>query len=1211
MDPATERMLARARARRQKLDAQLKDLGLETSSKRAPLQESNTQFVKVTTEVEVVLNTSDSIQKVNVSPTKVELHNSGEKENLVTPSGEKVSLLDLSRRQNEVVSPKDKSSHVSTSESSPKERNIRSQLKRLGALYSDEQISSPIHRTENKFAVEAEVPVKTTKPVARVARLAALADNIKLWEDDLSHPVFNIKGCSYNVEQGNVSVPKQEESESVGKKDDFVAQKMGQDMQDKTPIKKKEVQASDQTKLSNSCISKNVSPKKMVWDEKVLQLLDNVNEASSSRAKGPQKTTVKTFTRKNEVVECNEKQEFLSSEHIIGITQLVEDSSVPPIKKCTVEKPADVCNSPKFAVSSSPTKGLSSPVKLPPGSPKAGSVLEKASMFESSSPTKKTKDPAELPLSERMAFFERNKGQALIPKAAFSMAVPAKYLESGNTKSSRSPEKVKILKINEDQKADSSICNKVLSCREMFEKGISHEVKDRVASEQVSRQNELEMLRNRWNKNKTLATEAEGTKKCFPDPVHQKVAPPPPPPLPPSDLYPAKTCALPQITHMIPKCPNDKSPTKNMHQQSPRKLSPMVNERSEVCKIRKIKVSPPKPGHLYPCLSDIEATTTEAESEIGDETERDSASSVAYDSDDGNTSFGREILQAAGIKNKNSVNENKYANYMDSSNSDLSESAVLSDIGGCIDEALKGYDSSSESDNEGPTPPKKGREYLHSPQRGIRSKQSPNSKPSQSFKYTAGSSVDSSPSKSPEKYHRSEMPLENNQETPLMHSVSFYRKQQNLAVKNTPMRQIVRPPETVVKMESEPVPQINEEEAIRMKITELLEEVSKQQIVISQASQALNLCMATVEFSESAEQVEGERLLLLATHKRQAALHEVQRLKVEGTLKPISEADPNASFNRGSLMITNICLSMKKDCIRRLPSEETCYHFMCLVRSQDQVLGTQVLAGIPQNLKEGCNLVWNTPLRLVNLYSDFKVTLEVYSLQTKREILPHNVKYHIGGKKDTSKSWLTPKKQKQESLLVMPTVNSPAGPSAVRSPEFRMAGYVVFSLKEISRNHFTLNKVSYSSPLEGSIQLKMKSELSIDVCERGFLTMFEDVSGFGAWHRRWFVLKGSILAYWKYPDDERKIPIGQMDLDTCSTTYVNLVSRDICARPNTFLLETVRPAQPDDKDSLVMITAGDTTTIRVLLSADTKEERLLWCAQINKALSLIRAWGSK
>lgn len=65
-------------------------------------------------------------------------------------------------------------------------------------------------------------------------------------------------------------------------------------------------------------------------------------------------------------------------------------------------------------------------------------------------------------------------------------------------------------------------------------------------------------------------------------------------------------------------------------------------------------------------------------------------------------------------------------------------------------------------------------------------------------------------------------------------------------------------------------------------------------------------------------------------------------------------------------------------------------------------------------------------------------------------------------------------------------------------------------------------QVAHKSPLEGSLHVVMHSELSMDLTQRGFLSMFEDISGFGAWHRRWFVLKGSTLSYWKYPDEEKK-----------------------------------------------------------------------------------------
>lgn len=88
-------------------------------------------------------------------------------------------------------------------------------------------------------------------------------------------------------------------------------------------------------------------------------------------------------------------------------------------------------------------------------------------------------------------------------------------------------------------------------------------------------------------------------------------------------------------------------------------------------------------------------------------------------------------------------------------------------------------------------------------------------------------------------------------------------------------------------------------------------------------------------------------------------------------------------------------------------------------------------------------------------------------------------------------------------------------------------------------------------PLEGHIHLKLQCDVGSRVEERGFLvsvtllctcvrlcvdvlmknifsvlqTMFEDVSGFGAWHRRWCVLTGYYISYWTYPDDEkRKVP---------------------------------------------------------------------------------------
>lgn len=65
-----------------------------------------------------------------------------------------------------------------------------------------------------------------------------------------------------------------------------------------------------------------------------------------------------------------------------------------------------------------------------------GSVLSKASIFESKNSSLRTKDPAEMSLTERKALFERNKGEALIPKAPLTMSVPTKMLHEREKSSS-------------------------------------------------------------------------------------------------------------------------------------------------------------------------------------------------------------------------------------------------------------------------------------------------------------------------------------------------------------------------------------------------------------------------------------------------------------------------------------------------------------------------------------------------------------------------------------------------------------------------------------------------------------------------------------------------------------------------------------------------------------------------------------------------------
>lgn len=245
---------------------------------------------------------------------------------------------------------------------------------------------------------------------------------------------------------------------------------------------------------------------------------------------------------------------------------------------------------------------------------------------------------------------------------------------------------------------------------------------------------------------------------------------------------------------------------------------------------------------------------------------------------------------------------------------------------------------------------------------------------------------------------------------------------------------------------------------------------------------------------------------------------------------------------------------------------------------------------------------------ILNLLPPLQITLEIYGMVAQRDQLPHELKYHINMNKKGGVK--TPKKKGGENRLVMPPVQSPAGPHVVRTPQLVQYGFAIFSLREIQRTSWTLTQVLGVSPLDGIVHMKVNCELSVSVEYKGFLTMFEDISGFGAWHRRWCYLNGSLLNYWKYPDDEkRKTPMGSIDLNACTSQKVTTAPRDICARLNTMLLECERPALDTDQESLIIVPKGRTTTVRHLLSADTKEEREEWCAYLNKALTLLRAWG--
>lgn len=203
-----------------------------------------------------------------------------------------------------------------------------------------------------------------------------------------------------------------------------------------------------------------------------------------------------------------------------GITPEKFESS--PRKKKTEDSTGgnSVSNTPEKMVKGANTTSSS---RLPPrtgfnGSPKtlvqpSGSVLSKASMFEAKNTDTKAKDPAQMTVAERMAFFERNKGQApLIPKAPLTMSIPPKKLQENNKLNTQSGSNVSnSIDVNNRNDA-SNKSSSVLEQRAAFEQGSNknkvEEMENHILQATHERQRELNMLRSRFNTNKEIARAA-------------------------------------------------------------------------------------------------------------------------------------------------------------------------------------------------------------------------------------------------------------------------------------------------------------------------------------------------------------------------------------------------------------------------------------------------------------------------------------------------------------------------------------------------------------------------------------------------------------------------------------------------------------------------------------------------------------------------------
>ncbi|KAK9503663.1 hypothetical protein O3M35_010177 [Rhynocoris fuscipes] len=1036
---------------------------------------------------------------------------------------------------------------------------VKMKLDKLGKLYAGEEVSSPIHRSFEGNTVSPSsdgVPAgKLSK--ARSARLAALANTINNWEDDLSH-------------------------------------------------------------------SKRPSPTKPQENPKILALRTMNSKKSSPSVKVTQNPVVKETKKiiiEDSVARTLEAQGFQrceSKQHLVydyssptkspgKCLNKTGDLSPVKIQNKNVSKVVENFPKEKPKIENTPSRIITSASK-----PQSCEVLKMAAKYEESSSPKKTvvKDPTELSIADRKALFERGDGTAILPKAPFAMAVPSKLLRSDenkiNTPLAKTPNR-----ITANIRTPHQVSTPVRAKTEAIERPACG---DNVTREILERRREIEDLRNRWERkrldlvDKLPKTGTSSEEVVAKSPVKTSSVPPPPPPMPTSSPFQENSLFSPSSQKNNSRKEDVTSPQSSPKKERKSSVSPSVKMALEGVKPIRV-VSPPK--GLYPSVADIE-TDTDVMEDDGEESELETINESAeeerisdnsesmnnshessMESESSAMSFGKRIVASSRENSRtnlkrpailhvipkvpSNVSVTNYSTYSNSSESPevstsagshqnitADESRVLHEIDDFLDEALGE-----------PTPPKKLKESVEnvSP-----TKQQFRSPPQ---KYDGHHTPVSSGGPSTVNKDK-EAPT-----TPLVYTVSLYRKQQTSLIK-TPIKREVHKDltELLVADPEEEEQSVDEQELVEKKMEELKIEVKKQLTIISQASQALNLCMSSIEFSGSTEELEAEKLLLLATSRRIAATHELERLTVERKLSYVDK-----SCEDGTLKIESLAVKAK-----RIPSalEET-IHLLCLVKSGCTVQATEILPLTRQALTDNNRLMFKKPIQIEHAQHNMQITVEVYSLTNKGFMALHNAR---GENKEKLK--LTPKKSsKKENKRHFAVIESPAGPNAVRSPSFQMTGYMVFTLKDIGRNHFTLNKVPGNAPIDGFLEMKVKGQVNLDnLRHEGFLTLFQEIGGFGAWKRAWSILRGQHLSFCSYPDPERALAscFETIDLSECINREVGLAPKDVCVRSDTIMIECKR-------------FATDTQIIRYLLSADSIQERLQWCHHINKVLNLLRIWN--
>ncbi|KAG8041799.1 hypothetical protein G9C98_007103, partial [Cotesia typhae] len=331
------------------------------------------------------------------------------------------------------------------------------------------------------------------------------------------------------------------------------------------------------------------------------------------------------------------------------------------------------------------------------------------------------------------------------------------------------------------------------------------------------------------------------------------------------------------------------------------------------------------------------------------------------------------------------------------------------------------------------------------------------------------------------------------------------------------------------------------------KIDKLLQEVKIQTTILNQASKALEMCQLKKEFNASQEEIESQRLLLLADIRKRLLLQELKGLSgISEDLQLLNKTE-DPSVRCGTVSIRDIQLTLR-ECLYRESEPGEIQEWFVIVITE----GTNVYASSAVCCPVESFMISFPEFSCVmnDLSPSLKILLDVYVLKLTTGIsYQHELKYHIEyDEKNTS----CPSPTK-----LLKRVERPLSPKT-RRPVFLTSSFTVCGNVELSLRDLTISTpwplagVPRDSILLGTIDLNINCTLNFSLDHKGFVNYLDEFDGLTYWTRRWCVIQGSHILFWNYPEDqEDKPPVVTIDLHCCASDKINHVTRHLLSYETT------------------------------------------------------------